>query len=105
MEITFEGDGWDPATEALVRAALGPLAAAGMRSVALVRGAIPREEIWEAWIETHDGQRDGVVTWGDCHTLSDLLPLFLKDLQWLAIPKSLRPISPPRYHDDDLEAT
>jgi len=101
LEITFEGNGWDPATQALVRGALGPLADAGVRSVALVRGAVPREEVWEAWIETHDGRCDGVVTWGDCHTLSDLLPLFLEDLRWLAIPQSLRTCLPPRYQNRD----
>jgi len=81
MEITFEGDGWDPATEAAIRAALVPLATAGVRCVAVVRRAIPYEEMWEAWFDRPDGTPDGVVTWRDCHLLSDLLPIFLDDLR------------------------
>ena len=98
MEIKFEGDGWDAATQALVRAALSPLVASGARNIAVVRGAIPRQDVWEAFVEKHDGKLDCVTTWGSGHTLGDLLPAFLRDLEWLATPRAFRPICPPRYH-------
>ena len=105
MEITFEGTDWDPATESAIRAALVPLAAVGVSTVALVRRAIPYEEMWEAWVETHDGQYGGVVTWGDCHTLSDLLPRFLEELPRLAIAPKFRYLRHPPVPGGPLEAT
>ena len=84
MKILIEGEGWDTATEQAVRAALEPLAAAGVRDVLAVRYTTPGAEAWAAWITKRDGWSDGVDVRAEDATLADRLPAFLDELRRMA---------------------
>jgi len=84
MKITIEGPGWDAATEQGVRAALEPLAAAGVRDVLAVRYTTPGAEAWAAWLTKRDGWSDGVYVRAEDAALADRMPEFLDELRRMA---------------------
>jgi len=84
MKIEFRGEGLDPAIEAIIRAAVAPLEAAGVRDATIVRYNNPGAEAWAAWVTTRDGWSDGVVTGRPFATLADQLPEFLEKLNRMA---------------------